>query len=140
MPKLETLIFISGILHLGTLLGSAQVPKELDFKNELPKVSPMLRHWILVAGMYVVLNIIAFGLISLTLNETLAGGSPLARAFCGYIAIFWGIRLLIQFFFFDAKPYLRNWFFTAGYHGLTLVFTWHTTVFGYAALFVKPAS
>ena len=134
MPSIETLIFISGILHLGTLLGSAQVPKEMNFKEELPKVTLLLRHWILVAGAYIVLNLIAFGLISLTLAGELASGSPLARAFCGYVAFFWGCRLVVQFFIFDAKPYLRNWFLKAGYHGLTLVFTWHTLVFGYAAL------
>ena len=134
MSMLETLIFISGILHLGTLIGSAQVPKELKFKEELPKVAPLMRHWILVAGAYVVLNLIAFGVISLTLSKELASGSPLARAFCGYVAIFWGCRLVVQFFVFDAKPYLRNWFLTLGYHGLTLVFTWHTLVYGYAAL------
>jgi hypothetical protein len=134
VPNLETLIFISGILHLGTLIGSAQVPKELNFKEELPKVSPLMRHWILVAGSYVVLNLIAFGVISLTLSIELASGSPLARAFCGYVAIFWGCRLVVQFFVFDAKPYLRNWFLTLGYHGLTVVFTWQTVVYGYAAL------
>jgi len=134
MSILETLIFISGILHLGTLIGSAQVPKELKFNEELPKVAPLMRHWILVAGAYVVLNLIAFGVISLTLSKELASGSPLARAFCGYVAIFWSFRLVVQFFVFDAKPYLRNWFLTLGYHGLTLVFTWHTLVYGCAAL------
>ena len=134
MSILETLIFISGILHLGTLIGSAQVPKELKFKKELPKVAPLMRHWILVAGAYVALNLIAFGVISLTLSKELASGSPLARAFCGYVAIFWSFRLVVQFFVFDAKPYLRNWFLTLGYHGLTLVFTWHTLVYGCAAL------
>ena len=134
MSILETLIFISGILHLGTLIGSAQVPKELKFNQELPKVAPLMRHWILVAGAYVVLNLIAFGVISLTLSKELASGSPLARAFCGYVAIFWSFRLVVQFFVFDAKPYLRNWFLTLGYHGLTLVFTCHTLVYGCAAL------
>ena len=136
MPQLEILIFISGILHFGTLIGSAQVPKELDFKNELPKLAPLLRHWILTAGLYVIINLITFGLFALCLPETLASGSPLARAFCGYVATFWAIRLIIQFFIFDAKPYLRNWFLTLGYHGLTVVFIWHTLIFGYAALFV----
>ena len=140
MPRLETLIFISGILHLGTLIGSFQVPKELNFKDELPKVAPMMRHWILVAGLYVVINLIAFGVISLCFSETLASGEPFARAFCAYVAFFWAVRLVIQFFVFDAKPYLRNWFLTLGYHGLTVVFTWHTVVFGYAALGVYAAS
>ena len=134
MPSMQTLLIVSGILHLGTLIGSAQVLRELRFKEELPKVNPMMRQWILVAGAYVVINILAFGIISLVLHDELASGSSLARAFCGYIAIFWGFRLTIQFFFFDAKPYLRNWFLKAGYHGLTIVFVWHTLVYGSIAI------
>jgi hypothetical protein len=136
MPELASLIFISGVLHLATLLGSAQVPKELKFKDELPKVAPLLRQWILVAGLYIVINLVAFGVIALSFSRTLASGEPLARAFCAYVACFWAIRLVIQFGFFDAKPYLRNRFLTIGYHGLTCVFCWHTVVFGYAAFFV----
>jgi hypothetical protein len=134
MPQLQTLIMISGVLHLGTLLGSAQVPKELKFRDELPKLNPLLQHWILVAGGYVVLNIFGFGLLSLLLPEQLASGDPLARAVCAFISLFWGIRLLIQLFIFDAKPYLRNRFLTIGYHGLTVVFAWQTFVYGFAAI------
>ncbi len=134
MSTLQILIIISGVLHLGTLLGSAQVPRELKFSEELPKLSPLLRHWILVAGGYVVLNILAFGILSLAFSRELASGQPLARGMCGFIAVFWSIRLLIQCFVFDAKPYLRTWFLRAGYHGLTFVFTWHTLVYGFAAL------
>lgn len=135
MLPLATLIFIGGILHLGTLLGSAQVPRELKFKEELPKLNPLLRQWVLVAGGYVVLNLVVFGIISLALSAELASGSPLARAFCGYVSVFWGARLMIQLFFFDAKPYLRNWFLKIGYHGLTVVFMYQTAVYGLAALY-----
>lgn len=134
MPPLETLIMISGIVHLGTLLGSAQVPKELNFREELPKLNPLLRHWVMVAGGYIVFNIIAFGVISLVFRHELASGATLARVFCGYVSLFWLIRLVIQFFFFDAKPYLRNTFLKIGYHGLTAVFVWQTLVYGWAAL------
>lgn len=136
MYTLSHCIFISGILHLATLLGSAQVPRELNFKKELPKLPPLMQHWVLVAGLYVVINLVAFGLICLFLSESLASGTPLARAFCGYVGFFWVFRLCIQFFVFDAKPYLRNWFLTLGYHGLTVVFIWHTIVFGYATFMV----
>ncbi len=134
MLPLETLILIGGILHLGTLLGSAQVPRELKFREELPKLAPLLQHWILVAGGYVVLDLIAFGTISICYAKELASGSPLARAVCGFIAIFWLLRLLIGCFLFDARPYLRNRFLRLGYHGLTLVFIYHTVVYGIAAL------
>ncbi len=134
MATLQTLIMISGILHLGTLLGSAQVPRELNFREELPKLSPLLRHWVIVAGGYIVLDLVAFGIISLAFSKELASGQPLARGVCAFISIFWGIRLLIQCFVFDAKPYLRTSFLKVGYHALTLVFAWHTLVYGFAAL------
>ena len=136
MPRLETLIFISGILHLGTLIGSFQVPKELNFKDELPKVAPMMRHWILVAGLYVVINLIAFGVISLCFSETLASGEPLARAFCAYVAVFWGVRLILQAVF-DIKDYLNNWWKKAGYHLLTLLFLMLTAIYTLAAGFIS---
>lgn len=134
MPTLEILILISGLIHLGTLLGSAQVPRELRFKEDLPKLNPLLKHWVLVAGGYIVFNIIAFGVISLVFREELAARSVMARVFCGYVALFWAIRLAIQFFLFDAKPYLRNTLLKVGYHGLTIVFMWQTAVYGWVAL------
>lgn len=137
MSTLEWLVVISGILHLGTLLGSAQVPKELNFKEDLPKLNPMLRHWVLVAGAYLVFNIVAFGAISLIFHGELSAESQqrttMARVFAGYVSIFWAVRLLIQFFVFDAKPYLRNWYLKLGYHGLTVVFSWQTVVYGWVA-------
>lgn len=133
MTLVANLIFVGGILHLGTLLGSAQVPRELRFREELPKLAPLLQHWILVAGGYVVLDLVAFGLISICCAKELASGTPLARAFCGFVAIFWLVRLMIGIFLFDAGPYLRNWFLRLGYHGLTAVFTYHTLVYGAAA-------
>lgn len=134
MISLSNLILFGGLLHLGTLIGSAQVPRELNFSEELPKLAPLFQHWIWTAGGYIVLNILSFGLLSIFFRDDLAAGSALARAVCGYIAVFWGIRLLIQFFLFDAKPYLTNWFLRAGYHGLTAVFTYHTLVYGWAAI------
>ncbi len=134
MLTLENLIFVGGILHWGTLLGSAQVPRELRFRDELPKLPPLLQHWILVAGGYIVLDLIGFGLISICCARQLASGIPLARAICGFIAVFWLIRLVIGLFLFDARPYLRNWFLRLGYFGLTLVFVYHTLVYGIAAL------
>lgn len=134
MTTLELLILIGGILHFGTLIGSFQVPRELRFKDELPKLPALMRQWTLVAGGYVVLCIIGFGLLSVTMSGHLASGEPLARALCGFIATFWFVRLPIQFFVFDARPYLRNWFLRIGYHGLTGVFIYHVLVYGAAAI------
>ena len=53
---------------------------------------------------------------------------------CLFVALFWAARLFVQFFVFDAEPYLKSGFLKAGYHGLTAVFTYHTIVYSLAAL------
>ena len=113
---------------------------EFDIVNELEKILDMdsMTDFIIIGAFlgvfgYIVFNIVAFGVISLVFYEELAARSVMARVFCGYVSLFWAIRLVIQLFFFDAKPYLRNTFLKIGYHGLTLVFVWQTAVFGWVA-------
>src|SRR5439155_1724679 len=80
------------------------------------------------------LRSIGFGLVSLLCPTSLASGAPLARAVCAFIALFWGLRLMIQFFLFDARPYLTNLGLKLGYHGLTVVFTYFALTYALAAV------
>ena len=81
--------------------------------------------------------IIGFGLLSVVLAGDLAGGTPLARGMCLFISLFWAARLVVQFFVFDAKPYLKTTLLKAGYHGLTIVFIYITVI--YALVVFLPA-
>jgi hypothetical protein len=90
-----------------------------------------------VYGGYVVLSIVAFGLISMLCSEEIASGTPLARNFCVYVASFWGIRVGLQAVF-DVKEHLRTWWLRAGYHLLTVLFLFFTTCYGYAAIAANP--
>jgi hypothetical protein len=135
---LATLIFIAGLLHFGILIASALVPQVLDWRSSLAKLDPLLRQLIWVHGAFIVLVIIGFGAISLLYANQLASGEPLARGIAAMIAIFWGARLAVQFFVFDAKPYLRGVWLKLGYHGLTLVFTWIAVVLAVAAIRPTP--
>jgi hypothetical protein len=126
---LPTLILIAGICHFGILIASALTPKVLDWRNELRKLNPLSRHMIWTHGAFIVLTILAFGTISVSLPEQISAGTPLARAIAAFIGIFWLARLAIQFFLFDARPYLTTKFLTLGYHGLTIVFTYLAAVY-----------
>jgi hypothetical protein len=81
-----------------------------------------------VHGVFIVLTIVGFGVLTLALPAELARRTPVARAICGFIALFWAARLLVQFFVFDAKPFLKNGVLKAGYHGLTIVFIYQAVV------------
>jgi hypothetical protein len=132
--NVETLIFVGGILHFGILIASALVPQVLDWKALLAKLDALSRQIVWVHGVFIVLVIVAFGTLSLLFAGELASGTPLARGVCGFIAIFWGARLGVQFFVFDAGPHLKSAFLKCGYHGLTAVFLYHAAVYGWAAL------
>ncbi|MEK6248980.1 MAG: hypothetical protein N2C12_12425 [Planctomycetales bacterium] len=128
------LIFIGGILHFGILLASAMVPKVLDWKDSLNKLDGLSRQLVWVHGAFIVLVIAGFGMLSMLLASSLVNGTPLARGICLFIAIFWTARLMVQFFVFDATPFLKTAFLRMGYHGLTFVFTYHAVVYTCAAL------
>ena len=130
---LERLIFIGGILHFGILLASAMVPRVLDWRASLGKLDGLSRQLVWVHGAFIVLVIVGFGLLSVCFAGDLASGTPLARGVCLFVAIFWAARLVVQFFVFDAKPYLKSSFLKAGYHGLTIVFLYHAVVYSVAA-------
>jgi hypothetical protein len=80
-----------------------------------------------------VLAIVAFGLISLFNGPEMARGSRMARGDCGYIAVFWGVRLALQGVF-DVREYLNRWWLKQGYHTLTVLFISFTLICGDAAL------
>ena len=131
--NLELLIFVGGILHFGILLASAMVPKALDWKGSLEKLDGLFRQLVWVHGAFIVVVIIGFGLLSVVLADDLASGTPLARGMCLFISLFWAARLIVQFFVFDAKPYLKTTLLKAGYHGLTIVFVYFAVIYALAA-------
>jgi len=127
------LIFVAGVCQLGVLVASALVPFQLKWKTELAVLSRLHRQMYWVYGGYVVLAIVAFGLISIFNARELASGSGLARSVCGYIAVFWGIRFALQWVF-DVKEHLSNWWLRLGYYVLTILFAGFTLLYGFAAL------
>ena len=133
MKTTELLILIGSLLHFSTLIAAVMVPGKLNWKGELAKLAPFLRRMFWVYGAFIFLCITSLGVISAVNYSELTAGGTLARSFCAFTAVFWGLRLLTQFFVFDASEYLTNWFYKAGYHGLTLVFIYQVAVYGYFA-------
>jgi hypothetical protein len=136
MPMRESLppfIFAAGFLQLSVLVASALVPLRLDWRNVFTALPRLHRQMYWVYGGYVVLAIIANGLLCLFNSAELATGSGLARGVCGYMAVFWGVRVSLQAVL-DVKEHLTAWWLKVGYHTLTLLFASFTVLFALAAL------
>src|SRR5262245_20323718 len=131
---MQTLLMIAGVSHFGILIASALVPKVLDWRGELRKLPSLFGQLVWVHGGFIVLTIIGLGAISVVNAGELASGTLLARTVCGFIALFWGTRLAVQFFYFDATPYLTRLSLKLGYHALTVVFSFLTMVYAWSAI------
>ena len=130
---LPTILFLAGFAQLGILIASSLVPVRLQWKTSLSGLPRLHRQLYWIYGGYVVLAIVANGLICILNADELATGSRLARCVCGYLAIFWGVRVSLQPFL-DVREHLTRWWLRAGYHTLTLLFASFTAIFAYAAL------
>jgi hypothetical protein len=130
---LPNILFVAGWLQLCVLIASSLVPLRLKWKTALDVLPRLHRQLYWIYGGYVVLGIISNGLVAIICADELAGGTRLARFVCGYIAVFWGVRLSLQPFL-DVKEHLTTWWLHAGYHTLTVLFLSFTVLFAYAAL------
>ena len=130
---LGSLIFMAGIGQLAILIASALVPFRLNWRAELQCLSRLHRQMYWVYGGYIVLSTVAFAALSILNSRELASGSALARGFCAYVAVFWGIRVGLQAVF-DVRDHLTTWWLKAGYFMLTLMFAALTVVYAWAAL------
>ena len=132
MTKADVILAI-GIGQWCVLVASALVPVRLEWKSTLAGLPRIVRQLFWIYGGYVVMSIVALGAVCTFFAEELASGSPLARAVCGYGALFWGVRLSLQPIL-DVKPFLTHWWLHAGYHLLTVLFVSFTVVYVWCTL------
>src|SRR5207244_986186 len=130
---LSLAIFLAGCGQLCVLIASALVPVRLQWRTSLAALPRLYRQLYWIYGGYVVLAIIANGVVCIVNADELAAGSRLARCVCGYLAVFWGVRLSLQTIL-DVKEHLTAWWLHLGYHTLTLLFLSLAGLFAYAAL------
>lgn len=96
MSRIELLLSAAGLLQLVIAGANVALPGVLHYRENLARVSPIVREVFIVHAGYIVLVVVAFGVISLAFASELAGGSPLGRFLSGFLALFWFLRLPVQ--------------------------------------------
>ena len=127
------LLRLAGLAHLISLSAILYAPVHLGWHEALGRVSKLLRQMGQVYHYYTTGTIVAMGLVSLLCAPDLASGTPLARAVCGYIALFWIVRLGVQAYY-DFRPHVGAPWLRLGYHALSVLFVAFGTLYGWLAL------
>ena len=108
---IEVAVILAGLAQLAIASSSVFIPYLLGWREETARLRPLTRQVFWTYAAYILSIHIAFGTLSLLAPRALTDGSTLARAVCAFIAVYWGVRLVLQFAVFDrsvnARPLYR---------------------------------
>ena len=125
------LLWAAGGVQLAIIAANFVLPKKLSCRENLARVSPMIRSVFLVHWAYIVLVLAIFTALSFWFAPDLAGASRLGRFLSAVIAIFWLLRVPIQLFVYDPNLRRQN---RLGDAMILLAFSYLGLVYGAAAL------
>jgi hypothetical protein len=127
------LLILAGLGQLALALGSLALPRVLRWSEDTAKLQPLTRQVFWTYAAYIWVTNVAFGALSVLAPAWLLSGTPLARAVASYIAVYWGARLLVQFFYFDRTAAPPGTFYRVAEGALVGLFLYLTAVFGFVA-------
>jgi len=130
---MQTPLEITGGLLIGLALLHAVFPRYFRWKVETAGLSLPTRQILHVHTFFIALTVFLMGLLCLTSAAELMH-TPLGRRICLGLAVFWGIRLAIQFFGYSSKLWRGKAFETTAHVAFTLFWAWLTGLFLIVAL------
>ena len=131
MP-LRTLLIAAGLGQLTLAAASLAIPRVLGWREETARLGPLTRQVFWTYAGYIWSFHVCFGLLSLLAPEWLLDRTPLAAAVCGFIAVYWGVRLVLQFTWIDRRAAPRGRLFLVAEVALVALFVGLTAIYGAA--------
>jgi hypothetical protein len=125
---MQTPLEITGGLLMALALLHAVFPRYFRWKEETAGLGLLTRQILHVHTFFIALTVFLMGLLCATSAGDLIS-SPLGRRICLGLAVFWGIRLVIQFFGYSSKLWRGKPFETFAHVAFTLFWAWLTGLF-----------
>ena len=122
----------AGLGQLALAAGSLAIPRVLGWREDTARLRPITRQIFWTYAAYIWSFHVCFGLVSLLAPEWLLDRAPLAAAVCGFIAVYWGARLVLQFTWIDRSDAPHGAVYVAAEVALVALFVALTAVYGAA--------
>ena len=120
-------IQIAGMLQLLVSGANFILPRLLHYRENLAKMTPIMRQIFLVHAAYIVLVLLGNAALCLFFAHELCGTDPLGKYLSGFLALFWSSRVVVQLAYYDratkAHFFWGHVFFTSIFLYFALVFT-----------------
>jgi hypothetical protein len=131
---MKALLILAGFGQLALAAGSLALPRILRWRDDTAKLRPLTRQVFWTYAAYIWVTNICFGVVSAFAPDWLLDRSPLARVVAAYITVYWGARVLVQFFYYDRSQAPPGTFYRLAEVALLGLFIFLTAVYGYAAV------
>ncbi|HYL09715.1 MAG TPA: hypothetical protein VEU31_03175 [Candidatus Acidoferrales bacterium] len=119
-------LWTAGGIQLAIAAANIVVPKKLNYRENLSRLSPVVRKVFITHSVYIVGVILFFAVTTLCFASDLAVGNGLARFVSASISVFWFCRVPVQLFYYRreiGKQYpVAHWAFASSALFLSVVY------------------
>jgi len=118
-----------GVIMAGLVVANLFVPRRFNWPEELARLSLINRQIFQAHSIFLILMLGLFSALLLTCTDALLEPTRLARAVLTGLTVFWGLRMLMQWFFYSPETWrghrlhtVMHWVFSATWIYVTSVF------------------
>lgn len=131
---MRILVVLAGMGQLALAAASLAIPRVLRWREDTARLRPLTRQTFWTYAAYIWCANVSFGLLSTFAPSWLLDGSPLAGAVAGFIALYWGARVVIQFAYFDRADFQTGPGVRLAEAALVALFVYLALVYGSVAV------
>ena len=129
---LELHLRIVGVIMAGLVVANLFVPRRFHWPEELARLSLINRQIFQAHSIFLVLTLGLFSALLLTCADVLIEPTKLARAVLAGLTVFWGLRMLMQWFFYSRETWHGHRLYTVMHWGFSATWIYVTGVFATA--------
>jgi hypothetical protein len=114
-------LWLAGAGHFIVLIASFQVPSRLGWRQDFAQLKRFNQKLVWTYSGYIVLTILAFGILTLCLHDEFLRGDRSALGLAAFMGVFWSIRVTLDFACFGHDDWPRGFRFVIAHVLLTLL-------------------
>jgi hypothetical protein len=101
MAVLVTFLRVAGFVQIAIAAANFILPGKLGYRENLGRVSPIIRQIFIVHSGYIVGILLLFAALSIRFASELANGKGIGQFLAAAIALFWLCRIPLQLLYYD---------------------------------------
>jgi hypothetical protein len=103
MNIVQKCLLIAGFVQIAMVLANFYLPGKLRYRENLTRVTPIIRQVFFVHATYIVGIVLLFAVLTFGFASDLASGHGLGRFLAAAMCVFWLCRVPLQIFYYDGS-------------------------------------